>query len=328
MKIYITRKVPGEEIEKLKAKGYEVSSNEFDRAVTEEEFINGIKGVDAIISLLTEKVDGDMMDLSGPQLKIISNYAVGFDNINVDEATKRGIVVTNTPCDEVNEAVAEHTWALILSLARRIVEADESIRRGAYSGWDPGTFLGTSLKGKTLGIVGLGRIGSMVARRAKGYEMNLLYNKRERDEKLETELGIKFESLDNLLSQSDFITLHVPLTDETKGMINKETISKMKDGSYLINTARGEIVKEDDLVEALKEGKLKGAALDVFENEPKVHPEMIGMENVVLTPHIGSATYEVRNKMSNLAFDAVIEVLEGKKPINIVNENVWENRRK
>jgi glyoxylate reductase len=328
MKIYITRKVPGDQTEKLKEKGYEVTCNEFDRALTEEEFINGVKGVDAILSLLTEKIDGDLMDLAGPQLKVISNYAVGFDNINIEDATKRGIVVTNTPCDEVNEAVAEHTWALILSLARRIVEADESIRRGAYTGWDPGTFLGTSLKGKTLGIVGLGRIGSMVARRAKGYEMNLLYNKRERDEKLEIELGIKFETLDNLLAQSDFLTLHVPLTDETRGMINKETLSKMKNGSYLINTARGEIVKEDDLVEALKISHIKGAALDVFENEPKVHPELIGMENVVLTPHIGSATYEVRNKMGDLAFNAIIEVLEGKKPQNIVNQNVWENRRK
>lgn len=328
MKIYITRKVPGERIEKLKEKGYEVTVNEFDRAVTEEEFIEGVKGVDAILSLLTEKIDGDLMDLAGPQLKVISNYAVGFDNINIEDATKRGIVVTNTPCDEVNGAVAEHTWALILSLARRIVEADESVRRGAYTCWDPGTFLGTSLKGKTLGIVGLGRIGSMVARRAKGYEMNLLYFKRERDEKLETELGIKFETLANLLAQSDFLTLHVPLTDETRGMINKETLSKMKKGSYIVNTARGEIIKEDDLVEALKEGQIKGAALDVFENEPKVHPELIGMENVVLTPHIGSATYEVRNKMGDMAFNAIIEVLEGKKPQNIVNENVWENRRK
>lgn len=328
MKIYITRKVPGDQTEKLKEKGYEVACNEFDRVLTEEEFIEGIKGVDAILSLLTEKIDGDLMDLAGPQLKVISNYAVGFDNINIEDATKRGIVVTNTPCDEVNEAVAEHTWALILSLARRIVEADESVRRGSYTSWDPGTFLGTSLKGKTLGIVGLGRIGSMVARRAKGYEMNLLYNKRERDEKLETELGIKFETLDNLLAQSDFLTLHVPLTDETRGMINRETLSKMKKGSYIINTARGEIIKEDDLVEAIKEGQIKGVALDVFENEPKVHPELIGMENVILTPHIGSATYEVRNKMGDLAFNAIIEVLEGKKPKNIVNENIWENRRK
>lgn len=328
MKIYITRKVPGEQTEKLKEKGYEVICNEFDRAVTEEELIDGVKGVDGILSLLTEKIDGDLMDLAGPQLKVISNYAVGFDNINIEDATKRGIVVTNTPCDEVNEAVAEHTWALILSLARRIVEADESVRRGSYSGWDPGTFLGTSLKGKTLGIVGLGRIGSMVARRAKGYEMNLLYFKRERDEKLEQELNIKYENFNELLAKSDFLTLHVPLTNETRGMINKETLLKMKQGSYIINTARGEVIKEDDLVEALKEGQIKGAALDVFENEPKVHPELIGMENVILTPHIGSATLEVRDKMRDLAFNAIIEVLEGKKPHNIVNHNVWENRRK
>jgi len=328
MKIFITRKVPGEYLEQLKQKGYEVILNEFDRPVTEEELITGVKGVDGLISLLTEKIDGDLMDLAGPNLKIISNYAVGFDNINIDDATKRGIVVTNTPCNEVNEAVAEHTWALILSLARRIVEADESVRRGSYSGWDPGTFLGTSLKGKTLGIVGLGRIGSMVAKRAKGYEMNLLYTQRKKNESLEQELDVKFETFDKLLAKSDFISLHVPLSDETRGMINKESLSKIKKGSYIINTARGGIIKEDDLVEALKEGNLKGAALDVFENEPKVHPELIGMENVVLTPHIASATWEVRNKMRDMAFDAIIEVLEGKKPDNIINDNVWKTRRK
>lgn len=328
MKIYITRRIPGEVTEKLKEKGYEVSFNEFDKPVTEEELVSGVRGVDAILSLLTEKIDGDLMDLAGPQLKVISNYAVGFDNINVDDATKRGIVVTNTPCDEVNEAVAEHTWALILSLARRIVEADESVRRGFYSSWDPGTFLGSSLKGKTLGIIGLGRIGSMVAKRAKGYGMDLLYNKKERDENLENELGVKYETLDDLLSKSDFVSLHVPLTEETKGMINKGTISKMKKGSYIVNTARGEVIREDDLVEALRDGHLKGAALDVFENEPQINPELIGMENVVLTPHIGSATWDARNKMSEMAFNGIIDVLEGRKPQNIVNENVWESRRK
>jgi len=328
MKIYITRKVPDESLEIFKQKGFEVIRNEFDRPVTEEELINGVKGVDGLISLITEKIDGDLMDLAGPSLKIISNYAVGFDNINIDDATKRGIVVTNTPCNEVNEAVAEHTWALILSLARRIVEADESVRRGSYSGWDPGTFLGISLKGKTLGIVGLGRIGSMVARRAKGYEMNLLYTQRKKNESLEQELDIKFETFDKLLTKSDFVTLHVPLSSETRGMINKESLSKMKKGSYIINTARGGIVREDDLVRALREGSLKGAALDVFENEPNVHPELIGMENVVLTPHIASATRKVRDKMRDMSFDAVIQVLEGKKPDNIVNDNVWKTRRK
>jgi len=328
MKIYITRKVPDESLEIFKQKGFEVIRNEFDRPVTEEELINGVKGVDGLISLITEKIDGDLMDLAGPSLKVISNYAVGFDNINIDDATKRGIVVTNTPCNEVNEAVAEHTWALILSLARRIVEADESVRRGSYSGWDPGTFLGISLKGKTLGIVGLGRIGSMVARRAKGYEMNLLYTQRKKNESLEQELDIKFETFDKLLTKSDFVTLHVPLSSETRGMINKESLSKMKKGSYIINTARGGIVREDDLVRALREGSLKGAALDVFENEPNVHPELIGMENVVLTPHIASATRKVRDKMRDMSFDAVIQVLEGKKPDNIVNDNVWKTRRK
>ena len=180
MKVFITRKFPGEIEKSLKEKDFDVSTSEYNRPITQEELIEKAKGVDALVTLLTDKIDGEVMDAIGPQLKIISNYAVGFDNINIDDATERGIVVTNTPCEEVDEAVAEHTWALISSLTRRIVEADEATRRGAYKGWEPDIFLGTSLIGKTLGIVGLGGIGSMVARRAVGYKMNVIYNKRTR----------------------------------------------------------------------------------------------------------------------------------------------------
>jgi glyoxylate reductase len=268
------------------------------------------------------------MDTAGPQLKIVSNYAVGFDNVDIKAATERGVVVTNTPSNEVNEAVAEHTWALILSLARRIVEADESIRRGGYRGWEPDAFLGTNLIGKTLGIVGLGRIGSMVARRAAGYKMKILYNKRTRDDKLEKELGVNFADIDRLLSESDFVTLHVPLTEETRHMINQETLAKMKKRSYLINTSRGPVVKEHDLVEALRSGHLTGAALDVFDNEPDIDPELLGMQNVILTPHIASATWEAREKMAEQAVDAILSVAKGQKPENIVNEEVWGKRRK
>jgi len=224
--------------------------------------------------------------------------------------------------------VAEHTWALILSLARRIVEADEATRRGGFKGWEPGIFLGTGLLGKTLGIVGLGRIGSMVARRAKGYNMTVLYNKRSRDEEAEKELGVTFVELEELLSKSDFVTLHVPLTEETRHMINKESLTKMKKRSYLINTARGPVVSEKDLVEALRGGQLSGAALDVYDNEPNINPELIGMENIILTPHIASATWEAREKMGEQAVSAILDTFQGKKPENLVNEEVWEKRRK
>src|SRR3990167_1994928 len=238
MKIFVTRKIPGNHLEQLVKAGYEVEISAHDRILTESELVEKVKGVDGLISMVTDRVDGDLMDAVGPQLKIISNYAVGFDNIDIRAATDRGIVVTNTPSETVNESVAEHTWSLILALANRIVEADELVRRGKYKGWEPDLFLGTNLIGKTLGIVGLGRIGTMVARRAQGYNMKLLYFKH----------GDGSDVFNTLLSESDFVTLHVPLTKETRHMINKDTLSKMKKGAFLINTARGPVVSEPDLV--------------------------------------------------------------------------------
>src|SRR3989344_1088056 len=302
MKIFVTKKIPGDHLEKLKKAGHELSEK--------------LEGAEGLLTLLTDRVDGDLMDAAGPQLKVVSNYAVGFDNIDVKAATDRGIVVANTPCDEVNEAVAEHTWALILALARRIVESDEFIRdqgyfagKGGYKGWEPDLFLGINLIGKTLGIVGLGRIGTMVARRAQGYNMRLLYFKHTDDPSV----------FATLLSESDFVTLHVPLTEETRHMINRETLSKMKKGAFLVNTARGPVVSEPDLVEALKNGYLSGAALDVFDNEPNISAELKAMPNVILTPHIASATYEARQKMGEQAVDAILKVLSGEKPENLVN---------
>ncbi|MGA3291585.1 MAG: D-glycerate dehydrogenase [Candidatus Microgenomates bacterium] len=328
MKIFVTRQIPGDSLEKLKVNGNEVVISEFGRPLTPEELLNGIKGVDAVLSLLTDKIDGDVMDAAGPQLKIISNYAVGFDNVDTSAATKRGIIVTNTPSDEVNEAVAEHTWALILALARRIVEADEATRKGAYKGWEPDIFLGINVIGKTLGIIGMGRIGSMVARRAIGYKMNVLYNKHTPDPDAERELGVKFASLDELLGASDFVTLHVPLTPDTRHMINKDTFAKMKRGSFLVNTARGQVVNERDLVDALASAQLAGAALDVFDNEPDISPELIDNQRVITTPHIASATWEARLKMGEQAVAAILDTFSGTKPQNMVDEKVWDTRRK
>jgi len=335
MKILVTRKIPGNSLQKLIDAGHDVTVSEFDRPLTAEELVGKINGMDAIISLLTDRVDGDLIDAAGPGLKIISNYAVGFDNVEVKAATDRGVIVTNTPCDEVNEAVAEHTWAFIMSLARRVVEADEFIRqegyfkdKGGYKGWEPGLFLGSSIKNKTLGIIGLGRIGSMVAKRAKGYDMNLLYNKHDPDPVAEKELGVKFVSLPELLSQSDFISLHVPLNEETRHMIGKDAFEKMKKGVFLVNTARGQVIDEPSLIEALQYGKVGGAALDVFDNEPNIAPELIKAPNVILTPHIASATFEARNKMGELAVSSILDFSENKKPVNLVNPEVWEKRRK
>jgi glyoxylate reductase len=328
MKIFVTRDLPGNRLESLLNSGNEVVVSEFDRPLTAEEFLERAKGSDAVLTLLTDKIDGEVMDAVGPQLKIISNYAVGFDNIVIDDATKRGIVVTNTPSDEVNEAVAEHAWALLLSLTRRVVEADESTRRGSYRGWEPGIFLGPSLKGKTLGIIGLGRIGTMVARKAQGFDIEVIYNKRSPDEEAEKELGIHFTSLDELFARADFITLHVPLTDETRHMINRDTLNKMKRGVYIVNTARGAIIFERELVDAIRDGHVAGAALDVFDNEPNINPELIAMENVILTPHIASATHEARNKMGDQAVSAILNTFNNQKPENMVNEDVWDSRRK
>ena len=327
MKVFVARKIPGEHLDKLIAAGNDVDISIFDRPLLKEELIQKVKGVDAIVSLLTDKIDGEIMDAAGPSLKIIANYAVGFDNVEVREATDRGIVVTNTSSAEVDESVAEHTWALILCLARRIVEADEAVRRGAYRGWEPDIFLGTNLVGKTLGIIGLGKIGSYVAKRARGYKMNVLYNKHSQDLEAENECGVVFAELDDLLAKSDFVTLHVPLTDETRHMMNAATLAKMKKGSYLINTARGAVVEERALVDSLRSGHLGGAALDVFENEPNIHPELINMQNVVTTPHIASATKEARDKMSQQVVEAILDTFSGRKPQNTVNNEVWEKRR-
>lgn len=327
MKIFISRKFPGTHLQRLQDSGHEVILCEHDRPMEPEEFLERAAGMDAVLSFLTDKIDAQVIDAIGSQVKIFSNYAVGFDNINVKDASDRKVLIANTPCDEVNEAVAEHAVTLMLSLARRIVEADESTKRGSYRGWEPSIFLGNALKGKTLGIVGLGRIGTMAAKAVKGFDMRVLYNKRSPDQDAEKEFGIEFADLDRLYAESDFISLHVPLTDETRGMINSSAISKMKQGVIIVNTARGPIIDEHALTDALRSGRVGGAGLDVFETEPNINPELVGMENVILTPHIASATWEAREKMGQLAVDAILKTLNGEKPENLVNPEIWEERR-
>lgn len=328
-RVYVTRKIPGTELDRLVNSKHDIQVSPFDRVITPQELLENAKGADAVLTLLSEKMTPEVMDELGDNLKIISNYAVGFNNINVDAATERGIVVTNTPSDEVNESVAEHAWALMLALSRRVVEADEVTRKGMYKGWEPGIFLGVNVVGKTLGIVGMGRIGEMMARRASGFNMKVLYHNRSRKEDAEKELGVEYrENLNDLLSESDFISLHVPLTDDTRHMINKETLEVTKKGAYIINTARGPVIYERDLVDFLRSGHIAGAGLDVFENEPAINPELSGLENAIMTPHIASATWEARNKMGQQSVDSILKVLSGEMPDNVVNKEVWDKRRK
>ena len=217
---------------------------------------------------------------------------------------------------------------MIFALSKQIVTADNFAKRGLYKGWQPNIFLGHNLTGKTLGIVGLGRIGTMVALRAQGFGMKVLYYNRDRVQDRERELGVEYQELEQLLAESDYVTLHVPLVDETRHLINAEKLELAKPGSYLINTSRGGVVDEQALVEALKSGKLAGAALDVHENEPAMNPELMQMENVILTPHIASATIEVREKMTEQAVDAILKVLSGEQPETIINKDAWQKRRK
>jgi len=321
LKVYITRRIPEPGIEMIR-KEHEVEINPYDRVLTREELLQAVKGKDGILCLLTDKIDAEVFDAAGPQLKVVSNYAVGYDNIDVNEATKRGIVVTNTP-GVLTETTADLAWALILATARRIVEADKFTRAGKYEGWAPMLFLGQDVYGKTLGIVGMGRIGQAVARRAKGFNMKVLYNDIRRiPEETEKELNATFVSLDELLEQSDFVSLHTYLSPETYHLINEERLRKMKKTAYLINTSRGPVVDESALVRALKEGWIAGAGLDVYEFEPKLVPGLAECENAVLLPHIASASVETRTKMATMAAENLLAVLAGKMPPNPVNPEV------
>jgi glyoxylate reductase len=259
------------------------------------------------------------MDAGLPALKVIANYAAGFDNIDIEAAKQRNIMVTNTP-GVLSETVAEHTFALMMAIAHRIPEADRFVRAGKFTAWGPELFLGTDLCHKTLGIIGLGRIGSRCAlHAAKGFGMKILYTDPQPNQDFEKEFGAVYvEKIDELLPQCDFVSIHVPLTDSTRHLINEERLKKMQPYAYLINTSRGAVVDEKALVQALKDGVIKGAALDVFEFEPEISPELKELDNVVLTPHIASGTLETRSKMAELAATNIIEVLEGRTPPNLV----------
>ena len=316
-KVFITREIPEIGINLLKEKGYEVEIGPEEK-ISREELIEKVKGVDAILSVLTEKIDEEVMESAGEQLKIVANYAVGYNNIDVEEAKKKNIMVTNTP-GVLTEAVAEHAIAFLFAIAERIVEADSFMRAGKYKAWGPKMLLGADIQGKTLGIIGLGRIGSAVAQRMQdGFDVKIIYYDLKRNEELEEKFGMEYRELDDLLKESDFVSIHTALTDETRHLINAEKLALMKPSAYLINTARGPIVDEMALIESLKGKKIAGAALDVFEKEPELMPGLTDLNNVVLTPHIASATEGTRNKMSEMAAKNIIAVLDGETPPNLV----------
>jgi glyoxylate reductase len=320
-KIFVTRPIPTVGIDMLKAKGYEVVVNDKadGRAATKEEVIAGVKGADAVLSILTDKIDAEVMDAGAPTLKIIANYAVGFDNVDIEAAKQRKLLVTNTP-GVLTNTVAEHTFALMLSIAHRISEGDRFSRAGKYHAWGPNMLLGTDLSGKTLGVVGLGRIGSRVAFHAvKGFEMKVIYTDPKPNPDFEKEFGAQYaEKIEDMLPNCDFVSIHVPLLDSTKHLMNEARLKIMRNSAYLINTSRGPIIDEKALAAALAKGVIRGAAIDVFEFEPEIVPELKTLDNVILTPHIASATEETRNKMAEMAAGNIIEALEGRTPPNLV----------
>ena len=326
MKVLITREIPQSGIEILESHPEIQLDYRKGPPLSTEELKKAIKGVDAIISVIPDLVTGDVIKAAGPQLKLVANYAVGYDNIEIEEATKLGVYVSNTPGD-LTESVAEHTVALMFAVGKHIVEGDKYIRQGKFKYWDPMIYLGPKFMGKTLGIIGFGRIGQHLARIAKnGLDMRILYNDAVEKEKEEKETGAQFCEIPYLLENSDVVSLNCNLTDETCGMIGERELRMMKPTAYFINTARGAIVKEDALAVALKEKWIEGAGLDVFENEPEINPVLLELDNVVLTPHTASATREARIQMARMAAENVVEVLiNNKPPVNLVNKEVLKN---
>ncbi|MBM7559975.1 2-hydroxyacid dehydrogenase [Marinitoga litoralis] len=317
-KVAFTYEIPEIAEKKLKEAGFELWINKEDRTLTHDEIIELAKNNDALITLLSDKIDKEVIDAGKGKLKVISNYAVGYNNIDVESAKEAGIFVTNTP-GVLSDATADLAWALLFAVARKIVESDKFVREGNFVGWRPKLFLGYDIKGKTLGIIGMGRIGKEMAKRAKGFEMNVLYYKRNRLSEIEEkELGVKYASLEEIVKNSDYISLHTPLTDETYHLLDEKEFSMMKPNVIIINTARGPVINEKVLIKYLKERKIAGAGLDVYEEEPKIPQELLELDNVVLTPHTGSATFETRDKMAEMVADNVIAALKGEVPPNNV----------
>ncbi len=321
-KIFLTRPIPPASMELLERES-ELTFNPDDRVLSREELIVGIAGQNGLLCTLMDGIDGELLD-TNPDLKVVANYAVGYNNIDVAAATERKIPVTNTP-GVLTDSTADMAWALMFAIGRRVVEGDQLVRSREWQGWGPMQLLGQDITGATLGLIGLGRIGKAMVKRAKGFDMKVVYWNRTRlSEADEAELGVTYLPQTEVLSQSDFVSVHVALNEETTHLIGEAELAAMKPTAYLINTARGPVVDEKALVKALQNGTIGGAGLDVFENEPKLEPELYGLPNAVIPPHLGSATIGTRTKMGNMAAENCLAACRGERPPNIVNPEVLE----
>lgn len=319
--VFVTRKLPGHALDELRSV-CNVTVNPKDRNITKEELMKAVANQDALISMLSDPVDSDVIQ-AGSKLKVIANYAVGYNNIDIATASKQNILVCNTP-DVLTNASADFAWALLMSTARRVIEGDTLTRGGQFTGWAPELLLGVEVYGKTLGLIGAGRIGQAVAKRALGFNMRTLYHNRNRlPHTVEKECNMEYSDLETLLKESDYVSLHCPLTPETRHLIARRELEIMKSTSILINTARGPVVDEAALVEALEQRVIYGAGLDVFEDEPALKPGLTQLSNVVLAPHIASAAVETRSKMVEMVARDVLAALEGRRPQNVVNQEIF-----
>jgi glyoxylate reductase len=324
-RIVVSRRIPEPGIERLRQAG-EVRVSPEDRALTADELREAATGAEALVTFLHDRIDGALLHAAGEQLRVVANVAVGYDNVDVPAATSRGVLVTNTP-GVLTDATADIAIGLMLAITRRLGEGERLIRARRPWAWSMDFMLGHGLRGKTLGIAGLGEIGQAVARRARAFGMEIAYHQRSAaDPDLERELGARRLDLPELLATADVVSLHVPLTEETRHLIDADALARMKPDAYLINTARGPVVDEGALAEALHEGRIAGAGLDVYESEPEVHPGLLDLDNVVLAPHLGSATIETREAMACLAADNVVAVLSGDDPPTPVNPEVLGTR--
>jgi glyoxylate reductase len=321
-KIFVTRELPPKPMEALRhLPDVELRVNPHDRVLTREELLDGVRWCDLLLCQLTDRIDAEVFE-ANPNLRLVANYAVGFNNIAVAEATRRKIPVTNTP-GVLTDSTADLTWALLMAVARRVVEADKFMRAGKYQGWAPMLFLGTDVHHKTLGIIGLGRIGYAVAKRAQGFDMKVLYSDIE-EKPYAAEVNAQFVDLATLLRESDFVTLHPFLDEKSTHLIDEAQLRMMKPTAYLLNVSRGPVVNEKALVKALKAGWIAGAGLDVYEREPEMEPELATMDNVVVVPHIASATIETRTAMGMIVYENAAAVLKGEKPPTCVNPEIYD----
>lgn len=314
--VFITRRIPDVGISMLRDKGYDVDVSSADRPLSKAELIEALrrKPYDAVLTLLTDRIDAEVFD-AAPSVKIFANYTIGFDNFDAAEGKKRGVVLTNAPGGGADR-VAEHAWALMLALSCRVVEGDAYMRAGRYSGWDPMLFQGLKMAGKTLGLIGAGRIGTQVARIAvQGFGMRTVYHDVARNEKLETLYRATYwPTVEDVLKQADVVSIHVPLLDSTRHLMSAERLRMMKPTALLVNTSRGPVIDEAALVQALKDKSIAGAGLDVYEYEPAMAPGLSDLPNVVVTPHIASSTRDSRDDMARIAAINIIAVLEGGQP--------------